>query len=402
METAPATTRRRLLSLLRIAMAVLILGWVGTNLPWSDELTFQPETGPELKLEGRIEGDWKEELVRFAPATPGPLEEGWPESAREAVARGESILARRVAAEETSGFDWHPGMPRAFREMDLGGLLLAQGLFLVAVLTIVTRWWRLLANAGCPTSWGNALRLSFLGLFFNNVMPGATGGDLVKGVMVAKENKGRGAEALMTVLVDRVFGMIALALLALAVILVVPGPFDSLRKSLFLGLGLVGLGVLLYSSKAFRRRTGLSALVDRLPVAEKLRALDRAAMLYLKRPGSLVVAFAFSFVNHVLVTLGVLVLGRALGVPASDVSLTDYFVLVPVANLIGALPLAPGGWGVGELAYQGLFKMIGASPALGVAVSVTFRLSQLGIGLLGGVFLLLPGSRSELREARRD
>ena len=86
----------------------------------------------------------------------------------------------------------------------------------------------------------------------------------------------------------------------------------------------------------------------------------------------------------------------------SDVSLTDYFVLVPVANLISAVPLAPGGWGVGELAFQGLFRMIHASPAMGVAVSVTFRLSQLAIGLLGGVFLLLPRSRSELRKARED
>jgi hypothetical protein len=37
-----------------------------------------------------------------------------------------------------------------------------------------------------------------------------------------------------------------------------------------------------------------------------------------------------------------------------------------------------------------------------VAVSVTFRLSQVAIGLIGGVFMLLPASRTELREARKD
>ena len=57
---------------------------------------------------------------------------------------------------------------------------------------------------------------------------------------------------------------------------------------------------------------------------------------------------------------------------------------------------------MGELAFAGLFKMIGASPALGVAVSVTFRLSQLGLSLLGGAYLLLPSSRSELRDARGE
>jgi len=396
------SSKGRLLALLRILLAVALLGWVAKTVPWSDELTFQGEDGALLVAEGTIEGTFKEDSVRFTPAVPTEIDARWPLGAREPVERGQPIVAHRIAEGDPSGFDWHPGMLHAFREMSLGGVLLAQGLFLLAVLTIVTRWWRLLALAGCPTSWGNAFRLTFLGLFFNNVLPGATGGDLIKGVLVAKENPGRGAEALVTVLVDRIFGMIALALVALLVILVVPGPFDELRPGLLLGLGVCAAGVALYANKGFRKKVGLSALVDRLPVAEKLRSLDRAALSYLRQPGSVAVAFLFSFVNHVLVTLGVAVLGGALGVPGSHVSMTDYFVLVPVANLIGALPLAPGGWGVGELAFQGLFRMIHASPSMGVAVSVTFRLSQTAIGLLGGLFLLVPKSRSELREVREE
>ena len=406
-----ASSTRRLLGVLRIALAILLLGWVGKNLPWEDKLIYRDESGQEVEAHGRIEGDWKYDPVRFFPSDPAAIDARWPLVAREPVSRGEPILAKRRGERDALGFDWEPGMPRLFGAMDVTRLALAQGLFVLAVMTIITRWWRLLALAGCPTSWGNALRLTFLGLFFNNVLPGATGGDVVKGLAVAHENKGRGAEALVTVLVDRVFGMIALALVALFVILVAPfvvredGGLKSLvqlRASLLWGLAVCVMGVVLYASKTFRRRTGLSALVDRLPLSEKLRSLDRAALLYLKQPRPVAIAFLISFVNHVLVTLGVFVLGGALGVPRADVSLTDYFVLVPVANLISAVPLAPGGWGVGELAFQALFRMIGASPAMGVAVSVTFRLSQLAIGLLGGVFLLLPSSRSELREARKD
>ncbi len=400
--TAPrAPGRRRLLTVLRLAVAFLILYWVGRNLPWKDELSYVEGGASELVLEGRIEGDWKGDLVRFFPET-SALDARWPLGAREPVARGEPILAKRRSARDAAGFDWHPGMPRAFREMDTRLLCLAEALFLLSTLTIVTRWWRLLANAGCPTSWWNALRLTFLGLFFNNVMPGATGGDLVKGVAVARENPGRGAEALVTVLVDRIFGMLALALLALVVILLEPEEdFETLRKGLLIGLGLCALGGALYASKSFRKKVGLSALVNRLPIGDKLRSLDRAALVYLKQPGALTVAALFSVLNHVLVTLGVYVLGLALGVTES-VTLTDYFVVVPIANLISALPLAPGGWGVGELAFRGLFQMIGASPAMGVAVSVTFRLSQLVIGLLGGFTLLMPISRSELREKDKE
>jgi hypothetical protein len=387
---------------LRVLLALLLLGWVGRNLPWSDELSFRDEAGSERVASGRIEGDWKADRVRFFPADPAAIDAGWPLGAREAVARSEPIQARRRAEHEPGGFDWHPGMPRTFHDMTVGGLVVAQGLFLVAILTIVTRWWRLLALAGCPTSWGDAMRLTFLGLFFNNVLPGATGGDLVKGVVVAKRNKGRGAEALVTVLVDRIFGLVALALLALGVVLATRDEFEAMRAYLLWGLGALGLGLVLYSSKTFRRRVGLSALVDRMPLNEKLRSLDRAALSYLKQPGPVAIAFLFSFINHALVILGVIALGGALGVPEGQVSVPEYFVVVPLANLVGALPLAPGGWGVGELAFQGLFQMIGASPALGVAVSVTFRLSQLALSLLGGVVLLLPGSRSELRAARKE
>ncbi len=393
---------RRCLGPLRIVLAVSILVWVGRRLPWADKLTYIDASGAEQEASGTIEGDWKGDTIRFRFDEQSELDPAWPAPALEAAREGRELTVER-RGESGPGFDWHPGMPRAFREMELRGLLAALALFLVATLTIVTRWWRLLALADCYTSWWNALRLTFLGLFFNNVMPGQTGGDLVKGVVVAKENPGRRADALVTVLADRVFGMLALALLALLVILIWGSDdLQRLRGHLLWVLGIATLGTVLYSSKAFRRRTGLSALVDRIPIREKLRSLDRSALLYLRRPFPVAAAFAFSLVNHVLVSLGVYFLGGALGVSRDEVSLVHYLVIVPVANLIGAVPLAPGGWGVGELAFAGLFQMIHASPALGVAVSVTFRLCQLGIGLLGGLFLLFPASRSELREARAD
>jgi uncharacterized protein (TIRG00374 family) len=397
MDSPPKPLRGRLFAILRIGLALSILAWVATRLPWDDELFYTTAAGTELHVQGTIEGEWKDDQVRFR-AEDAELSAEWPAEAREATRRGESFEIVRHENGQP-GFDWQPAMPRAFREMEPGRLLGALALFFVATLVIVTRWWRLLELAGCPTTWRNAARLTFVGLFFNNVTPGATGGDLVKGVVVAKENPGRRAEALVTVLADRVFGLIALALLAFVVILFSGGPFVALRTSLLVLIGVCVVGIALYSNRALRKKIGLSALVDRLPIGDKLRSLDRAALVYLRRPGPVALAFAFSFLNHVLVVLGAYYLGGATGVPRSEVDLVQYFVLVPVANLIGALPLAPGGWGVGELAFSGLFKMIGASPTLGVAVSVTYRLCQLAIGLLGGVMLLMPGGRSAVRAA---
>ena len=397
-ESPEKTARKRLFAVQRLAVACAILFWVAQTLPWEDRIIYRTGAGDELSSPGVIQGDWNENSVAFVFVPGEPLESAWPAEARTAAQAGEPLRVDR-GGEGLSGYEWLPGMPRVFGAMDPGGLGLALLLFLLGNLTIVTRWWRLLELAGCPTSWFNALRLTFIGLFFNAVMPGQTGGDLVKGVLAAKENPERRADALVSVLADRIFGMLALAMLAVIVILVAGGPFTKLRLGLLLLLGLVGVGVGLYANKGLRKKLGLSALVDRLPIGEKLRKLDKAALLYLRRPVQVTIAFGFSFLNHFCVVLGVYFLGQALGVPDTEVGLTDYLVLVPVANIVAAIPLAPGGWGLGELVYKQLFGLIGASLSLGVAVSVTFRLCMLLMGLLGSPFLLLPGSRAAIRQA---
>ena len=92
----------------------------------------------------------------------------------------------------------------------------------------------------------------------------------------------------------------------------------------------------------------------------------------------------------------------AFGVPTSLIGWWDYVAIVPVANMVSSLPLAPGGWGVGELIYAFLYDLLGASVALGVAVSISFRICQIFLGLVGGLYLLRPGASAELHEAEAE
>ncbi len=393
-EVKPESGRKTLVTAIRLIAGFGILAFVLSGLPWNDRLQWTDAQGEVVDVPGVIEGDWKIEAIEFLPAKLPVLDANWPERLRSAQTNRQTVAVARGQGPES--FDWKPGMPRAFREMDRGGLVQAMALFSAAMVLVVTRWWRLLSVAGCPTSWFNAFRLTFLGMFFNLVVPGLTGGDLVKGVVVAKENPTRRADALVSVVVDRLLGLTVLAALAMVVILFVGGAFTELRAPLLLLLGVAAVAIFLYANKKLRKTLGLSALVDRLPFGEKLRSLDRAGLLYLAHPFEVGVAVVLSLANHVLIVLGVFMLGRAFGVQV--VNLTDYLVLTPVANIVSALPVAPGGWGLGEYAYKFLFEMIGASGAMGVAVSVTFRLCQLVFGLIGGAFLLLPGIKAEVRE----
>jgi uncharacterized protein (TIRG00374 family) len=275
-------------------------------------------------------------------------------------------------------------------------------LFFCALLFGVTRWWRLLLLVGCEARWWSALRLTYLGLFFNLVMPGLTGGDVAKAVLVVREHPERRARALMSVVVDRLIGLATLALLALVVVLITGETFAEVRLPMlaffFAGVG----GALVYFNGRVRKLLHFDALLDKLPLGDKLRTLDEAAQHYFAHPVELFFAVLLSLGNHAGAICAVWALGRSFGVTAGEVNLLEYFALVPIANIVSSIPIAPSGWGVGEAVYIYLFTLIGASASLGVAVSVSFRLCQLLLGLLGGLFLLAPGARAELGELESE
>ena len=59
-------------------------------------------------------------------------------------------------------------------------LLLAAALLLLAVPIAALRWWLLIATLGFPMRFLWALRTTFTSQFFNVVLPGALGGDMVR------------------------------------------------------------------------------------------------------------------------------------------------------------------------------------------------------------------------------
>lgn len=399
---ARAPARRRWVGALKVAVAALLLFLVFRVVPWKDSLIVERDDLGATAT-GTIDGSWQSNAVRFLPDDPALLAPFEADLAARRSPDG-SLAVERAPVDRTPApgevrFDWRPGMPRVFREMDPRGLALAFACFTLGQLIVSTRWWRLLCAVGCATTWLNALRLTGLGLFFNIVVPGLTGGDLVKAVLAAREHPERKAEALVSVAVDRVLGLLSMAMLAAAVILLSGEVFAAIRTPVlcFVAAGIAGVTLAL--SRSLRRLVRFDALIARLPFGAKLKLVDEAVLLYSRHPFELASAFLLSFVNHFSSILGILVLGRAFG--DTVLPWERYLAITPVATIVSALPVAPGGWGVGEAAYAYLFQLLGASAAIGLACSVTFRLVQTVLGLCGGLFLVLPGARVNLSEMKR-
>jgi uncharacterized protein (TIRG00374 family) len=396
LSTAGRSQWASVLRWLQPLLGALILGVVAWSLPWGDQLAL--ESGARTAVvPGEIEGDWRSDRASFA------VDSAAPDTLPEELA-GELRLELERLADGT--WQWRgrpvelrPGLPRVFAGVEQSGLAVAMGFFLLALACGVTRWWRLLLLSGCAVRWWDSFRLTFLGLFFNLVVPGLTGGDVIKAILAAKENPGRRADALVSVVVDRILGLGTLAALATVVILVLGGPFAELRVPVAIVLVVLVGGALVYVNQWARRLLRYEALLARLPFAAKLAEVDAAIVRYTRHPGEMVLALALSLGNHGGAILGVMSLSMAFGVGLEAVGLGDYMALVPVANMISSVPIAPGGWGVGEAAYGYLYTLLGQPAAIGFAVSVTFRLCQVLLGLLGGLYLLRPGAQAELQRA---
>lgn len=270
-------------------------------------------------------------------------------------------------------------------------------------LAVGTAWrWRWLVHAlGLVLSAADAVRYTLYGVFFNLAVPGATGGDVVKAYYAAKRT-GVPTKAVVSVFVDRLVGLFALVLFAAGALWLGPSQAGyGAPKTLVLAVLAAGVvGGVLFASRRVRRRLGLSSLLARLPFQGVLREVDAAFALYKRRPGSLLVGVLVSFVNHAGTCVCAWLLAQALGL--SKVTLPITFALVPIASLISAVPLLPGGWGVGEAAFAYLFSKVNVPASEAVGLSVVFRLAILTSGLPGGVLWLTARDHAGRREMAGD
>ncbi len=411
----------RVLGLVVLAFAILL---IRRNVSWGD--TLQLEVGADTAvLEGTLDGPWREEEARFVlddggraaevlSALPGvdgsrrsALDVGRDSQPTVVASRSElRVLGGPVLAlvEEDDGpqagaapgaalverIEWRPGMRRTLSEIRLPGLLAALGFLVLASLCVATRWWRLLHLNGCATSWWNAFRYTYSGLFFNAVVPGINGGDVARAVAVVRDHPDRRADAFMTVVVDRVLGLIGMVLIGTALVLAGDERLDSLKLPVGLFCGAVLLGAGLFFNGAVRRALRFERLVGALPFGERLLRLDAGARRLLEEPWEVALALALSFGNHALNGLAVYTAAAALG---TTLGVQDWVTVMAISNTLAAVPLSPGGLGVGEVMFGSLAELLGSTYAIGVSTSLLYRLCLYGMSLLGGLVMLLPGSR---------
>ena len=272
-------------------------------------------------------------------------------------------------------------------------------LLLVDVALMAWRLSLLFKPHGLLLSLSAALRLTFIGIFFNSFLPGSTGGDLVKLFYAAQGNHGQRTEVATIVLLDRVVGMFALLIFPLLIAPLFPQLLgsvpilrDLLRSAALLAVALL-VGLLLCFSSRVRTSPLVMWIFQKLPGGTYGQKIFDTVHTYRYNLSTVIGAVAISILTHALTTGVTLLAVQATNPRGISWRMS---VLIPLGHLANALPLTPGGLGVGEAAFDALFAMAGLTG--GAEALLGWRLLTILISLLGLIFYL-QGRRRFVRIA---
>ncbi len=390
-EEKTATMRRRIIHAVQLVLAFILIAVLLSKVQIHD-VAFLPSGSPMAgEHEGALSGDGKRTVfVADEGFTLEVLFDGdILQKARLTVEGGETEL---VDGEHLQEIELKEGLITSLRRTDPLLFIEALGVYILAYICAIVRWKVLLDAAGLPTPIGQATRLSCIGLFFNNLVPGLTGGDLVKCYYVAKENNKRKTDAIITVIVDRVMGVVVLAAFTAAAVLTDIEKYWQIALSIYLFLAAIMAAAMIFYSSRLRRIFFVDKIIDLLPFTDLIRKVDRSAFLYRYRKRAILLCVMLTVGVHLFVIVSLSILGTGLGI---ECTLTTYAILVPIILIVSALPITPAGWGWGEVSFVAVLGFAGVPAVLALALSFIHRFNTLAISLSGGVFLLFGKARPD-------
>ncbi len=292
------------------------------------------------------------------------------------------------------------GLERMVRQANPGLLWAALLVFPITFIVTSYRWHELLKVLEIDLSFRRAFALNMVGSFWNTCIPGSTGGDVIKAVQVSKLTPHR-TRAVMSVLIDRAVGLLALIILGGTV-----AAFQwHVRACRDVALGSAALcvctavGMAVFFNPTLHRISGLDAVLRRMPRQKQVRGAVDAMLRYRDRPLLSLWTLVISFPVHATVVTSAMLAGMAFGL---QLHWQYYWVCIPVIVLAAAIPVSFQGAGVMEYLTVLLTHSQGVTVSQAVALAMSVRVVQVAWNLSGGVFAVAGRYRSPTATERAD
>ncbi len=262
-------------------------------------------------------------------------------------------------------------------------LFVIPALFLCMIIQNL-RWWLVLRCMQIKIPFNYALVLTWIGNFFNTVLPGLVSGDVLKGIYLQKKKTYLWTPIYTSLLVDRLLGLLGLFFLFL---------FSSLKfglenqeflhnVSLFIKIGVMSVGIfLLFLFLPTKWKTTCKKWIpDFLQTAILSQVWQSFACLRCKKK-ELIFSVILSVTIHLIICL--IIYKISLLLFPEPLSFWQQALLIPLGLVVTALPIAPAGVGVGHIAFDNLYNLFNFQG--GATLFNVFIINQIIVFISGAI-----------------
>jgi glycosyltransferase 2 family protein len=233
------------------------------------------------------------------------------------------------------------------------------------------RWYVLLHGKAPAVTFVDVVRLVLVSGFVGHFMPGGVGVEILKAYGLA----GRTSDTLLSVtsvLVERLFALVALVLLMLIGLALVPALPAKVVQSVWIASVLILGAVLALVVPQFRRLS--QVVLSPAPLAPVSRGLEklygaldeyvqqRRLMLW-----SLILALLFQLIRCIEIAIAADALG-------ADLPFMVFMTFVPMVVLITLMPISIGGLGVQDVSFVYLFGLVGMPAEIALPASLLIHI----------------------------
>ncbi len=274
-------------------------------------------------------------------------------------------------------------------------------LFCANIIFVTLRLETILIGENIRMPFVRLMELNYIGYFFNNFMPSAVGGDIIKAYYTGLITNQK-AKSYISIFMDRLTGLFSFAFIAFIAILFswnrVANP--AIKKSVLTFVTLcVFVAIISLNVKIAKVISKILSKISFMNIGDKLMKIYSILHNYRNKKALLFKTFIISLIAQVSYFTVVYILFKSVNL---GISFKSILLVMPIVSVICMLP-SIGGLGLREGAIVALFSpMVGSGKAFGVSVlllAILFLISTVG----GIIYLSSPQFRGvKIKETKGD
>jgi uncharacterized protein (TIRG00374 family) len=269
-------------------------------------------------------------------------------------------------------------------------------MFLLIVALGAQRWNLLNQAQRINLGFIHTITPTYLGVAFNNILPGAIGGDLIRSYYLFKKFPDKKSTALISIFLDRMLGFLGLIVLIFSVIISHMNQLHEERGLFYLlflfAIFCISILILFSLLMILPQRLGMITWLENRYSHNRLTksfiSLLKAMRNYQLPKMIILQCLLLSILIQLMATITIMIIANMMGLPS--ITLSDYIIAFSITQVVNLIPVTPGGIGIGEMAFANILLLLNPGKSAAFAtVYLAYRFISL-LTYIPGVIFYIP------------